>query len=134
MNRMDLDAVFQPLPAIAWPGGGEVTVKPLNFRQQRTAALLEKGEADPFAILPQLVAEVTGKPVAEIEEALNGEQMMLVLYYAGGHARKVQEYLEAMASGNALAGATDQASLPQTPSGTSSPALPAPTAVPCGAS
>ena len=134
MTRVDLDAAFQPLPKIKWPGTGEeVEVKPINFRQQRIAAGLETGKLDAFDVLPGLVAElVPSKTQEQIEAELNGEQMMLVVYYANRNVDKVQAYLEELA-GKSVAG-TPPPSSPPTPSGTSSAASPAPTGAPCGAS
>lgn len=135
MDRVDLDAAFQPLPPIKWPGGGEVEVKPISFAQQRTAAKLEKGELDVFEALPKLVAAlVPSKSVETIENELDAEQMWLVVHYAARNGELVKKYLEQIA-GNALAG-TGQGSPPPTPTGPSSAALPAPTplAAPCGAS
>jgi hypothetical protein len=129
VTKADLDNVWKPL-TMKWQGQ-DIEVKPLNFRQQRIAAKIEAGELDPFVHLSPLVHElIPSKTVEELEEAMNGEAMMMVLHIAAGKAKEVQAYLEGLA-GNAVAG-TAPASSPPTPSGTSSPASPAPTAVPCG--
>lgn len=131
MQRADLDAAFQPLPPVRWPGGEEVEVKPITFRQQRLAKQIEDGKLDPFEVLPGLVAElVPSKTVEQIEAELDAELMWALVHYASRKVVEVQAYLEHLA-GKSPAG-TAPPSSPTTPSGSLSDASPAPTAVPCG--
>ncbi len=133
MTKVDLDKAFLPPAAINWPGGGEVTVTPINFRQQRTAALIEKGELDAYDALPALVAElVPSKTRDQIETELDLEKMWLVIHWANRNVQLVESYL-AERSGNAVAGAAP-ASPPPSPVGTSAGASVPAAGIPCGAS
>lgn len=133
MSKADLDKAFLPPEPITWPGGEAVSIKPINFRQQKTAALIEKGELDAYDHLPGLVAElVVGKTLEQVETDLDLEKMWLVVHWANRNVALVQAYL-AERAGNGAAGATDPASPPPIPTGTPvGESLPA-AAVPCGA-